>query len=316
MPFTSFFKCLCSMLLLCLFVSTATAGDYEDGEALYQQKDYKNAYSLLKKAANAGNADAQYRIGYMNAKGEGTPKNPKRASEWYLKSAEQGNAKAQNNLGLHYQDGNGVKKDLAQAAKWYQVAADQGNVSSLFNLAWLYKEGEGVPQDETKAFELFLKAAEKGDMQAQFNVAVRYRQGLGVKADEEKELYWYRKAAIQGHLSSQENLCALEFKAEKWDEAYGWCQMAEPKSQGSLPPFALGIIYLMGKGKHDIDNKKAFYFLNIASERGRPAADYALASMYDFGLYVKADRKKAIELYQKAADGGVVSAHRRLKQLK
>ncbi|MBQ9771958.1 MAG: sel1 repeat family protein, partial [Lentisphaeria bacterium] len=45
---------------------------------------------------------------------------------WYRKAAEQGNALAQYNLGVCYENGEGVQKDLVQAVFWFRKAADQG----------------------------------------------------------------------------------------------------------------------------------------------------------------------------------------------
>ena len=45
--------------------------------------------------------------------------------KWYRKAAEQGDAKAQFNLALRYYKGEGVTQDYAEAAKWYRKAAEQ-----------------------------------------------------------------------------------------------------------------------------------------------------------------------------------------------
>lgn len=47
--------------------------------------------------------------------------------EWYQKAAEQGDATAQFYLGLCYDKGKGVAQDYEKAVEWYQKAADQGN---------------------------------------------------------------------------------------------------------------------------------------------------------------------------------------------
>ena len=47
--------------------------------------------------------------------------------KWYRKAAEQGNAKAQYELGKCYHEGKGVEKDMAEAVKWYRLPADQKN---------------------------------------------------------------------------------------------------------------------------------------------------------------------------------------------
>ncbi len=44
------------------------------------------------------------------------------ARKWYLKAAEQGNALAQFDLGVMYTNGEGMKVDLVQAYKWFSLA--------------------------------------------------------------------------------------------------------------------------------------------------------------------------------------------------
>jgi TPR repeat protein len=57
----------------------------------------------------------------------------------YRKAAEQGNARAQFNLALMYEDGNGIPKDYNEAIKWYRKAADQGSTKAekaLLRIGW------------------------------------------------------------------------------------------------------------------------------------------------------------------------------------
>lgn len=49
------------------------------------------------------------------------------AAEWYRKAAEQGNANAQYSLGHMYLFGQGVRQDSREAANWFQKAAERGN---------------------------------------------------------------------------------------------------------------------------------------------------------------------------------------------
>ena len=75
------------------------------------------------KAAEQGDAEAQYNLGVCYEKGEGVPQNYEEAAKWYMKAAEQGHANAQNNLGLCYYVGNGVRQNHEEAVKWYRKAA-------------------------------------------------------------------------------------------------------------------------------------------------------------------------------------------------
>jgi len=43
--------------------------------------------------------------------------------KWYRKAADQGDAAAQFNLGTLYYNGRGVPQDLVEAHKWYTLAA-------------------------------------------------------------------------------------------------------------------------------------------------------------------------------------------------
>jgi TPR repeat protein len=52
-------------------------------------------------------------------------KDQQEAVKWYKKAAEQGDAGAQYNLAWCYRDGAGVKKDEKEAVKWYTKAAEQ-----------------------------------------------------------------------------------------------------------------------------------------------------------------------------------------------
>lgn len=64
-----------------------------------------------------------------------------------------------------------------------------------------------------------------------------------------------------------------------------------------------GVSYLNGTGvKRDLP--AAFAFLSLAAEQGDASAMNSLAGMYEKGLGTDADRKKAIELYAKAARVG------------
>ncbi len=80
----------------------------------------------LKRAAAAGDAEAQYQLGVKYEYGQGVDKDYGKAAEWTRKSADQGNANAQYNMGLMYEFGQGVGKSLTEAENWYAKAEAQG----------------------------------------------------------------------------------------------------------------------------------------------------------------------------------------------
>ena len=90
------------------------------------------------------------------------PEDDAEAVKWFRKAAEQGQADAQFNLGVMYVKGDGVPEDDAEAAKWYRKAAEQGYARAQLNLGFMYADGDGVPEDDVRAFAWFNLAAAQG----------------------------------------------------------------------------------------------------------------------------------------------------------
>ena len=87
----------------------------------------KQALELLRQAAEAGNASAQYRLGKLLLQGGDVPKDTEAAIRWLKKSAEQGSQYAQYALGKIYLLGKDALEDREYARQWFRRAADQGN---------------------------------------------------------------------------------------------------------------------------------------------------------------------------------------------
>jgi len=116
------------------------------------KKDNSDKIEDVRKAAEQGNASAQYLLGVAYGNGEGVAKDQVEAVKWYRKAAEQGLAEAQYNIGVAYDDGEGVAKDQVEAVKWYRKAAEQGNAKAQFNLGLAYDLGEGVAKDVVEGY--------------------------------------------------------------------------------------------------------------------------------------------------------------------
>lgn len=90
----------------------------------------------------------------------------------YRKAAEHGNAEAQFHVGVCYENGQGVEQNYGEAAQWYRKAAEQGYAEAQCSLGLFYMNDQGVPQDDRQAALWFRKAAEQGYAEAQFNLGV------------------------------------------------------------------------------------------------------------------------------------------------
>lgn len=98
----------------------------------------------------------------MYRDGKGVTKNYNEAVQWYTKAAEHGNASAQYDLGLMYNEGKGVPRDYKEAAAWFTKAANQGLVEAQNSLGLMYDMGQGVPQNDVCAYKWWNLAAAQG----------------------------------------------------------------------------------------------------------------------------------------------------------
>jgi TPR repeat protein len=159
------------------------------------QFDYTEAVRWWRKAADAGNAEAQNKLGEAYYNGYGVPQDNAEAAKWYGKAVEQGHASAQQSVGVMYRDGRGVPQDYVEAVNWYRKAAEQGNADAQNSLGDAYNRGNGVPQDFTEAVKWFRRAAEQGSAYAQHILGCMYANGEGVPKDYMQAHMWSNLAA-------------------------------------------------------------------------------------------------------------------------
>jgi len=117
------FRKLISIILSVFFLSGFVQADYESAYAAYEAGDYETAFKELLPLAEAGDAKAQYRLGWMYTEGLGVQQDYAEAFMWYRKAAEQGDAEAQYVLAGMYYLGQGTNQDYVQAYAWVKIAA-------------------------------------------------------------------------------------------------------------------------------------------------------------------------------------------------
>ncbi len=150
-----------------------------------QNKAFAKEYSQLLPLAEAGNSEAQNRVGEMLEFGQGVERNKLEAFAWYQRAADQGEISAWHNLGRSYNFGTGVDQDFEVAEDWYRRAADRGYTKSLFFLGTLYATDHGIDtsyNSDIIAYAWLQNAAELGDQTAR-PIAER----LLLKLDDEQE---------------------------------------------------------------------------------------------------------------------------------
>jgi uncharacterized protein len=118
-------------ITLVLIYSSLIANNFNDGIKFYKEKNFKEAAVSFKKAANNGNLEASYILGYFYTGGLGVKHDLKESLVWYTKAASAGHVNAQINLGFMYIAGHGTDSNYKKAAYWINKAKQNGNEKAL-----------------------------------------------------------------------------------------------------------------------------------------------------------------------------------------
>lgn len=144
--------------------------------------------------------------------------------------AEAGSAEAQYKLGGLFRDGHGVEQSFEKALVWLKRAADQGHAKAMREIGSLYGGGQGVPRDAGAQRDWLLRAAEAGEAKAQYDFAVMTIEGRRSADPYAEAVPWFRRAAEQNFAPAQYRLGWHLFKGlgvgRDLREAYFWTYLA------------------------------------------------------------------------------------------
>jgi TPR repeat protein len=162
-------------LLACLLLLVLLAGGCDKKEPVTSAAT--NGFAEIKAKAKSGDSNAQYTLAEKYISGDGVVRDEVEAFKWCRKAADQGNVQAQYSLGYCYFNCQlfpftptmkGVTKDDAEAVKWWRKAAEQNNASAQYSLGASYANGQGVAKDQVEAVKWFRKAADQNNADAQY----------------------------------------------------------------------------------------------------------------------------------------------------
>jgi TPR repeat protein len=279
------------------------------GLSVPQQLD--EAAFRWRKAAEQGNAQAQFNLGNMYESGQGVSRDHTEAANWYRKAAQQGHSRAQLFLGLKINLGpsfaieasgpNPVQRaNWPQAAFWlgeafrqgigpvwdfFENASDEGFIYNHPGVGrWEWDEeprrmdvgsllAQGAPRDYAEAATWFRKAAVQGDANAQISLGCMCYHGQGVPQDYDEAEYWFRVAGDHGYPAAQ---------------------------------FYVGFLLTNGRARQD--DTEAVNWYRKAAEQGHANAQFNLGEMYYWGQGVSQNYTEAADWYRKAADQGNANA--------
>lgn len=195
------------------------------GVLVLRKSGQEAEFEKLRRAAETGNAEAQFRLG--SAFDSGEEPDLKRALRWYRQAAEQGLPEAQMEVAGIYALGRGVDEDKNEALKWITRAAEQGYLPAQTTLGAAYTGVEGYPVDHEESFRWTLAAAEREDAKSQFIVGVLFLKGEGTPRSEFNGNLWIERSADQGFVPAVEFIeqrrsnAALRAWSERMWEQHG-----------------------------------------------------------------------------------------------
>jgi TPR repeat protein len=175
----------------------------------------EKALEALRTAAEAGLPEAQFMMYELNARFL-PEKDLAQAAAWLKRAAEAGDLDAQMTLARELLQLDGavrrldLPKDQAGALRWAGLAADQGSAAAHLLLCDIYERGYGAPVDAEKARVHCEAAARLNSPDAYFHIGIWWLSGRIYGAtDVEKAAEAFRRAGDLGHATACWNLAQL-----------------------------------------------------------------------------------------------------------
>ena len=121
------------------------------------------------------------------------------AINWYQKAAEEGDVDAMYALGYIYEEGKRVPQNYEESLKWYEKAAAAGSVEGMNNAGAMYVYGRGTEKNYTKAVEYFKKAIEANPKAIGpcVNLGLMFEMGWGVTRNYDAAIYWFGRGDFE-----------------------------------------------------------------------------------------------------------------------
>lgn len=151
--------------------------------------------------AAAGRAADQRALGLLRAHGEGfLAKDPAKAAAWFRKAAEGGDARAQYWFARTLAAGTGVSRDLAAARTWAEAAARQGDPDAMVLAGDLSRTGDPATADRwyQEALATFHARILRRDPGACLAYGLLITYGKGAPRDPMEGVAWMKVAERLG----------------------------------------------------------------------------------------------------------------------
>lgn len=230
----------------------------------------------------------------------------------FARTESDNSADAMYEQGMAFRRGHDLELDFQAARRLFRRAAEMNHAQAQYEYGVMLDRGLGGEQDPVKGVRWIEHAAKGGCVEARLFIGKRYLSGEGVEKNDLRAEQYLRGAAESG-LAEAQTVIGLLYRdsASLADpvQAASWLGKAVAQRYPAAY-FSLSDLYERGVGVAR-DVKKADELLLQAADFGEPAAQLKLAKYYLTGAFGHAfpqDYRAALDWFKRAAAHGVAEA--------
>ncbi len=294
--------------------ANSTEAQVKYGLVCMNSKNFTPAAAVFSKLAKKNHPTGIYYTGYLLFKGMGVDQDKGKGLTYLTKAADLNMPNANYYVGKAYLDGDGVGKDAAKAVKYLEKAAVEPFIpDAKWLLGNCYLDGEGVKQDYANAAKWLAEVADHKDYSDRFQALMSekrlenfriYLNGLKdyyINKDYASAMTSFKllqKVGCPEGLTMQA-ICLLNSNYDKHNDKKGLKLLEEAAKNSATAAFKLGEIYDQGI-LVDKNVKKAVDLIEGAAEKGHGEAVCVMGMKYFKGLGVPQDYVKAAKYLLRA----------------
>lgn len=185
------------------FAQATPTATLQAGTTAYGKGEFNQAYELLQPLAEAGEPEAEWYLGLMHVRGEGTPQDYTKAMHWFRRAADHSYSRAYYDVALMHELGEGRPVDHTIARQWYERGIQARCVPCMRHLGFidLYGVGDASPAPQ-RALQWLREAADagSGDAALYLGAGLLSMEDAGARSE---ALFHLQRAATQGHVPSR-----------------------------------------------------------------------------------------------------------------
>ena len=268
---------------------------------------FPQGLEYLEKAAEKGDAEALFFLGYCCSWGDGSVGfNDKRAYEYYLAGARAGSVRCVLGAVRSGQYDDRMKQlsrySLNESFELLTEAAKKGDAFSAYQIAeaFFYEDVyEILPKSESWAghcFKWYERAGEGGIVKAMRRAGSCCFSGTYPLKDEEKGIFWAEKAAASGDVWGLLHMGLYTVENQDFEAAFAYFYAAACQGD-ETSPYYLGELYMNGLGVEQNFSQAAVCFEEAAKHENREAL-LRLGQLYSEETF--RDEERAYYWYSRA----------------